>query len=46
LPDSEFGDSVHARYSGQIKLHEAYAKLARDALSGSGPPPAKHEMGE
>jgi hypothetical protein len=32
LTDDEFGDAVHARYEGQLKLHDAYLDLARDAL--------------
>jgi hypothetical protein len=32
LTDAEFGDAVHARYEGQLKLHDAYLELARDAL--------------
>jgi hypothetical protein len=32
LTDAEFGDAVHARYDGQLKLHDAYLDLARDAL--------------
>jgi hypothetical protein len=46
LPDSEFGDSVHARYSGQIKMHEAYSKLARAALSSRAPAPAIASKGD
>lgn len=46
LPDSEFGDSVHARYSGQIKMHEAYLKLAREALAEDGSALAKSGIGE
>ncbi len=36
LSDSEFGDAVHARYSGQLKLHDAYLALARQSLAEMG----------
>jgi hypothetical protein len=36
LPDEEFGDDIHARYSGQLKLHPAYRDLALQALSEMG----------
>ncbi|HET9232485.1 MAG TPA: hypothetical protein VFO00_14455 [Vitreimonas sp.] len=38
LADAEFGDAVHARYNGQLKLHDAYLDLARDALDDMGMP--------
>jgi hypothetical protein len=39
LTDDEFGDAVHALYEGQIKLHDAYLELARDALDEMGMTP-------
>lgn len=39
LPDSDFGDDVHARYSGQLKLHDAYRKLALEELTAMGTKP-------
>lgn len=36
LAGDDFGDAVHARYSGQIKLHDAYRKLALEALEEMG----------
>ncbi|NQY98675.1 MAG: hypothetical protein HRT82_16095 [Henriciella sp.] len=36
LEDEEFGDDVHPRYSGQVKLHEAYRELAIAELAKSG----------
>lgn len=36
LSDNELFDAVHARYSGQVKLHSAYHKLALDALAEMG----------
>jgi hypothetical protein len=38
LTDAEFGDAVHARYEGQLKLHDAYLELAHDALDDMGIP--------
>ena len=32
LIDDEFSDAVHPLYPGQVKLHNAYVALARDAL--------------
>ncbi len=36
LADDEFGDAVHSLYSGQVKLHDAYLQLAREALEAMG----------
>jgi hypothetical protein len=36
LKDDEFIDHVHARYSGQLKLHDAYRQVALEALSQMG----------
>jgi hypothetical protein len=36
LPDEDFTDAVHLRYSGQRKLHRVYRKLALDALRHMG----------
>lgn len=36
LSDDEFFDHVHARYSGQIKLHAAYRELALKSLAEMG----------
>jgi hypothetical protein len=36
LEDDEFGDDMHARYSGQQRLHEAYRALALDQLEAMG----------
>lgn len=40
LSDDEFGDDMHARYSGQLRLHEAYRQLALDQLDIMGTRPA------
>ncbi len=36
LPDEEFADSTHCRYSGQWKVHRAYRELALRALQDMG----------
>ncbi|MET0183413.1 MAG: hypothetical protein ABW199_11055 [Caulobacterales bacterium] len=36
LRDDEFGDAVHANYGGGLKLHEAYRRVALDALAEMG----------
>lgn len=36
LRDNEFSDAVHARYTGEIKLHNAYRAIALEALSDMG----------
>jgi hypothetical protein len=33
LPDDDFGDAIHARYTGELKMHNAYRKLALKALA-------------
>lgn len=38
LADEEFGDDMHARYSGQLKLHAAYRELALAQLAAMGTP--------
>lgn len=36
LPDNDFGDAVHARYSGEMQLHKAYHHIALKALADMG----------
>lgn len=36
IPDSDFGDATHLRYSGQIVVHRAYRELALRALAEMG----------
>lgn len=36
LPDEDFADALHARYSGQAKSHVAYHALALEALEAMG----------
>jgi hypothetical protein len=36
LPDEEFADDIHPRYSGQWKLHKIYRELALQALADMG----------
>jgi hypothetical protein len=38
LADDEFGDDVHARFTGQQRLHEAYRELALRELAAMGIP--------
>jgi hypothetical protein len=38
LPDSDFGDATHVRYTGQWKLHRIYRDLALRALAEMGTP--------
>lgn len=33
LSDDDFGDAIHARYTGEMKMHSAYRKLALKALA-------------
>jgi hypothetical protein len=39
LPDEDFGDAGHLRYSGQWKLHRVYRELALQALAEMGTSP-------
>jgi hypothetical protein len=43
LPDSDFGDAVHARFSGELKLHKVYRDIALQALSDMGAMPRLSE---
>jgi hypothetical protein len=48
LADSDFNDAVHARYEGQLRLHEAHRQLALQALKEMGTeilPPGAAEPG-
>lgn len=36
LRDTEFSDAVHARYTGEIKLHNAYRAIALQSLAAMG----------
>ena len=36
LPDEDFGDAGHLRYSGQWKLHRVYREMALQALAEMG----------
>jgi len=36
LPDADFGDSMHVRYSGQSKVHSRYRDLALQAIADMG----------
>ena len=39
LPDEDFGDAGHLRYSGQGKLHQVYREMALHALADMGTEP-------
>lgn len=45
LDDGDFGDAVHARFSGETKLHKVYRKIALQALAemGTTKPPRSGE---
>lgn len=43
LDDSDFGDAVHARFSGETKLHKIYRSIALQALAGMSTKPKSSE---